>query len=116
MWPLYLPLVIPALAGAAARPLAARLEPRQATWLLSSAAVALAGCSVAALALLAAYAAARAPVLAALGDYSQPVLRRGDPIPAAAGALAALRCPARPAASSSPAACLTTWTTAAGLR
>ena len=90
MWPLYLPLVIPALAGAAARPLAARLEPRQATWLLSSAAVALAGCSVAALALLAAYAAARAPVLAALGDYSQPVLRRGDPIPAAAGAVAAL--------------------------
>ena len=61
MWPLYLPLVIPALAGAAARPLAARLDPRQATWLLSSAAVALAGCSVAALALLAAYAAARAP-------------------------------------------------------
>ena len=90
MWPLYLPLVIPALAGAAARPLAARLDPRQATWLLSSAAVALAGCSVAALALLAAYAAARAPVLAALGDYSQPVLRRGDPIPAAAGAVAAL--------------------------
>jgi hypothetical protein len=90
MWPLYLPLVIPALAGAAARPLAARLEPRQATWLLSSAAVALAGCSVAALALLAAYTAARAPVLATLGDYSQPVLRRGDPIPAAAGAVAAL--------------------------
>lgn len=90
MWPLYLPLVIPALAGAAARPLAARLEPRQATWLLSTAAVALAGCSVAALALLAAYAAARAPVLAALGDYSQPVLLRGDPIPAAAGAIAAL--------------------------
>ncbi len=90
MWLLYLPLVIPALAGAAARPLADRLEPRQATWLLSSAAVALAGCSVAALALLAAYAAARAPILATLGDYSQPVLRRGDPIPAAAGALSAL--------------------------
>jgi hypothetical protein len=45
MWLLYLPLVIPALAGAAARPLAARLEPRHATWLLTTAAVALAACS-----------------------------------------------------------------------
>jgi Zn-dependent protease with chaperone function len=90
MWLLYLPLVIPALAGAAARPLANRLEPRQATWLLTSATVALAGCSTAALALLAAYAAARAPFLAAAGDYSQAVMRRGDPISAAAGAAAAL--------------------------
>jgi beta-lactamase regulating signal transducer with metallopeptidase domain len=90
VWLLYLPLVIPALAGAAARPLAARLEPRQATWLLTSATVALAGCSMAALALLAAYAAARAPVLAALGDYSQLVMRRGDPISAAVGVVAAL--------------------------
>jgi Zn-dependent protease with chaperone function len=86
----YLPLVIPALAGAAARPLAARLEPRQATWLLTSAAVALAGCSTAALALLAAYAAARAPVLAALGDYSQRVIQRGDPISASTGVFAGL--------------------------
>ena len=90
MWPLYLPLVIPALAGAAARPVAARLDPRQATWLLTSATVALAACSTAALALLAAYAAARAPVLAAAGGYSQPVMRRGDPVSAAAGAAAAL--------------------------
>jgi beta-lactamase regulating signal transducer with metallopeptidase domain len=90
MWLLYLPLIIPALAGAAARPLAARLEPRQATWLLTSAAVALAACSTAALALLAAYAAARAPVLAAVGDYSQSVMRRADPISAVAGAVAAL--------------------------
>jgi Zn-dependent protease with chaperone function len=90
MWLLYLPLVIPVLAGAAARPLANRLEPRQATWLLTSATVALAGCSTAALALLAAYAAARAPILAALGDYSQSVMRRGDPISAAAGTVAAL--------------------------
>ncbi len=90
MWLLYLPLLIPVLAGVAARPVAARLEPRQATWLLSFAAVALAGCSTAALALLAAFAAARAPLLAAAGDYSQLVMRRGDPIPAAAGAVAAL--------------------------
>ena len=90
MWLLFLPLVIPALAGAAARPLAARMEPRHATWLLTMAAVALAACSLAALALLAAYAAARAPFLAAAGDYSQQVMRRGAPIPAAAGAAAAL--------------------------
>jgi Zn-dependent protease with chaperone function len=90
MWLLYLPLVVPALAGAAARPLAARLEPRHATWLLTAAAVALTACSLAALALLAAYAAARAPFLAAAGDYSQQVVRRGAPIPAAAGVAAAL--------------------------
>jgi Zn-dependent protease with chaperone function len=90
VWPLYLPLVIPALAGLAARPLAERLEPRQATWLLTSAAVALASCSTAALALLAGFAAARAPVLAVLGHYSQSVMRRFDPIPVTAGAAAAL--------------------------
>ena len=90
MWLLFLPLLIPALAAAAARPLAARLEPRQATWLLTLAAVALAACSTAALALLAAYAAARLPALAAVGNYSQPVIRRGDPIPVAAGVAAAL--------------------------
>jgi len=90
MWLLYLPLVIPAVAGAAARPLAARLEPRHATWLLTTAAVALAACSMAALALLAAYAAAKLPFLAAAGDYSTAVMRRGDPIPAAAGVAAAL--------------------------
>jgi hypothetical protein len=90
MWLLYLPLVIPALAGAAARPLAARLEPRQATWLLTLAAVALAACSTVALALLAAYAAASTPILAALGDYSRAIVRRGDPTPPAAGAIAAL--------------------------
>lgn len=90
MWLLYLPLIIPALAGAAARPVASRLDPRQATWLLTSAAAALAGCSTVALALLAAYVAARAPVLAAAGDYSEPVLRRGAPVSAAVGAAAAL--------------------------
>jgi Zn-dependent protease with chaperone function len=90
MWLLYLPLVIPALAGAAARPLAARLEPRHATWLLTTAAVALAACSMAALALLAAYAAARLPFLAAAGGYSPAVMRRGDPISAAVGVAAAL--------------------------
>jgi beta-lactamase regulating signal transducer with metallopeptidase domain len=86
----YLPLLIPALAAVAARPLSAWLEPRQATWLLTAATVALAACSTAALALLAASAAARIPVLAALGDYSQRVMRRGDPVSAAMGVAAAV--------------------------
>jgi Zn-dependent protease with chaperone function len=90
MWLLALPLLTPALAALAARPLSAWLEPRQATWLLTVAAVALAACSTAALALLAAYAAARMPLLATVGGYSGPVLRRGDPIPVAAGVAAAL--------------------------
>jgi Zn-dependent protease with chaperone function len=90
MWMLYLPLVIPVLAGIAARPVAALLEPRQATWLLTLAAVALAACSTAALAFLVGYAAARSPVLAAVGDYSEQVISRADPIPSATGAVAGL--------------------------
>jgi Zn-dependent protease with chaperone function len=86
----YLPLLIPVLAAAAARPLAARLDPREATWLLTVAAVALAGCSTVALALLAASAAARMPALASLGHYSQSVVHRADPTPAVTGAVAAL--------------------------
>ena len=86
----YLPLLVPVLAAAAARPLAARLEPRLATWLLTATTVALAVFSTAALALLTASALARVPFLAALGNYSQPVLRSGDPVPAVAGSAAAL--------------------------
>ena len=86
----YLPLLIPVLAAAVARPLAARLEPRDATWLLTGAAVVLAGCSTVALALLAASAAARVPVMASLGDYSQNVMHRADPTSAVTGAVAAV--------------------------
>ena len=57
MWLLYLPLVIPALAGAAARLVAARLEPRQATWLLTCGAMALAAPPRRRILLLAAFAA-----------------------------------------------------------
>jgi Zn-dependent protease with chaperone function len=86
----YLPLLIPVLAAATARPLAARLEPREATWLLTAAAVILAGCSTVALALLAASAAARVPIMASLGDYSQNVVHRADPTSAVTGSVAAL--------------------------
>jgi Zn-dependent protease with chaperone function len=86
----YLPLLIPALAAVAARPLAARLEPRQGTWLLTVAAVALAGCSTVALALLAASAIAQVPALADLGDYSQSVIHHHDPASAVTGTVAAV--------------------------
>jgi len=86
----YLPLLVPVLAAAAARPLAARLEPRLATWLLTATTVALAAFSTATLALMTASALARSPLLAAVGDYSQPALQRGDPVPALAGMAAAL--------------------------
>ena len=86
----YLPLLIPALAAVAARPLAARLEPRQGTWLLTVAAVALAGCSTVALALLAALAIAQVPGLADLGVYSQSVIHHHDPTSAVIGAVAAV--------------------------
>jgi hypothetical protein len=52
--------------------------------------VALAAFSTAALALLAASALARVPALAAVGGYSQPVLRRGDPVSVYAGVAAAV--------------------------
>lgn len=86
----YLPLLLSALAAITARPLAAKMEPRQATWLLTAATVVLAGCSMVALALLAASAAAKIPLLATLGHYSQPVVRRSDPTPVVAGAVAAI--------------------------
>jgi beta-lactamase regulating signal transducer with metallopeptidase domain len=87
---IYLPLLIPALAAAAARPLATRLEPRRATWLLTVATVVLACCSTAALALLAAAAAARQPAFADVADFSLPVVRRGDATSVATGIVAAL--------------------------
>jgi Peptidase family M48 len=86
----YLPLLIPVLAAATARPLAARLEPREATWLLTAATVVLAGCSTVALALLAASAAARIPALASVGHYSRSVVHRADPTSAVTGTVAAL--------------------------
>jgi Zn-dependent protease with chaperone function len=86
----YLPLLIPALAAIAARPLAARMEPRKATWLLTAATVALAACSTAALALLVASAAAQVPAVAALRGYSPSVVHRAGPTSAVIGAVAAI--------------------------
>lgn len=75
----YLPLLIPLLAAVGAGPLSRRLPPRAATWLLTVAAVFLAACSSAALALLAATVIVRLPLLAVLGEYSLEVVHRHDP-------------------------------------
>lgn len=90
---IYLPLVVPLLAGAAARPLAERLPPRTATWLLAGSAVVLAGASCAVLGLLAVAAAIQVPRIDLAGGISQHAMSRTDPAPlplgVAAGALLA---------------------------
>src|SRR6266704_3535093 len=75
-------------AGLAARRLAARLDPRHATWLLTGAAVVLAGCSTLALGLLAAAAVVRVPPVASFGHWSQRVLGRDTPAGIAVALLA----------------------------
>jgi len=89
----YLPLVMPLLAAAAARPLAVRLPPAAATWLLAGSAVALAMASCAVLGLLALTALVRIPLVGAVGEMSRQVISRGDPasvpVAVAAGVLLA---------------------------
>lgn len=75
----FLPLLLPLLATWGATPLARRLPPRPATWLLTTAAAVLAVCSSAALGLLAATAALRIPLLARFERYSLTVVSREDP-------------------------------------
>jgi hypothetical protein len=76
---IYLPLAVPLLAAACARPIAGRLHPQAATWLLTAAAVALAGLSTAVLGLLTLTAVMRIPLVADLGHMSEQVFRRHDP-------------------------------------
>jgi Zn-dependent protease with chaperone function len=73
-----LTLLLPLLAATLARPIAARVEPRRATWLLTGAAVALAASSSAALALAALDALVRIPLVASLGSWSPSVIDRSD--------------------------------------
>nr|WP_024127061.1 M48 family metalloprotease [Streptomyces sp. F8]AHE39782.1 Peptidase [Streptomyces sp. F8] len=75
----YLPLLFPVLAGLAAGPLARRLEPRLATWLLTAAALILAASSTLVLGLLTLAGLVRIPLVAALKDYSPDVIAREDP-------------------------------------
>ena len=91
---IFLPLVLPLLAAAAARPLAGRLPPAAASWLLAGSALALAAASSAVLGVLALTALLRIPLAAAAaGDISVQVLSRDAPaslpVAVAAGALLA---------------------------
>src|SRR4051812_38225302 len=61
----YLPLVLPVIAALAAHPLAERLPPRTATWVLTALAAGLAGCATVTLAALAQGAPVAAVALAA---------------------------------------------------
>jgi hypothetical protein len=90
----YIPLLVPALAALAARPLAARLPPALAAWLLTASALALAVASSAALGVLALSAVIRIRFVDVVGHLSGEVLRSGDavsiPVAVLAGGLLAL--------------------------
>lgn len=74
----YLPLLVPVFAWMA-HPLARRLAPRLATWLLTVAAAVLATTSSAALGCLTLAGAAQIPFVATLGDWSPEAIRRTEP-------------------------------------
>ncbi|MDJ0341753.1 M48 family metalloprotease [Streptomyces sp. H10-C2] len=86
----YLPLVLPILAALAAGPVADRLEPRLATWLLAACALCLAACSCAALGVLAVAGMIRIPAAVLVGHWPLATIRSGDPVSGAEAALAAL--------------------------
>jgi Zn-dependent protease with chaperone function len=76
----YLPLVIPVLAALAARPLADRLPPAAATWLLAASSLVLALASSAVLGLLALSALVRVPLVDAVAHLSASVINSGDSV------------------------------------
>ena len=75
----YLPLLIPVIAALAAAPVAERLPPRPATWLLAGSALALAVASSVVLGLLALTAVVRVPFVAGLGHMSARAISHADP-------------------------------------
>jgi Zn-dependent protease with chaperone function len=86
----YLPLLLPPVAAAGARPLATRLPPKVATWLLTTAAVVLAALSTAVLGFLALTAVLRIQPIASLAHLSAAVIRREDPASLSAALVAAV--------------------------
>ncbi|WDV50194.1 M56 family metallopeptidase [Streptomyces coeruleorubidus] len=86
----YLPLLFPVAAAVGARPLAERLEPRLATWLLTASALALAALSWAALGVLAVAGVVRLPLAALVGGWSVGTVRAGDPVSTAEAVVAGL--------------------------
>lgn len=75
----YLPLLFPGIAALAAGPLAHRLEPRLATWLLTTAGLVLGASSTVVLALLALAGLVRIPLVAHLKELSPTVIAHDDP-------------------------------------
>jgi hypothetical protein len=86
---IYVPIAVSALAALGAWPLAERLPPRTATWLLTVSAVVLAGTSCAALGLLAMAAAMRLPVVDSMGGMSLRAVIHLDPASLPVGVIAA---------------------------
>jgi Zn-dependent protease with chaperone function len=86
----YLPLLLTLLATPGARLLAARCEPRLATWLLTLSALVLAAAGTVSLALLTLTGLLRVPVLAALGQWSLHLAARRDPVELSVAAAASL--------------------------
>jgi len=107
---IYLPLVMPMLAAIAAWPVAERLPPVAATWLLVLSSVALAAASSAVLGMLALTALVRIPLVDSLGQMSGTVISHDDPasVPVAITAGALL-------AATAAAACRALWRRAAAL-
>ncbi len=75
----YLALALPLIAIPAARPVADRLDPRHATWLLTATGLLLAAGSTAALGALTLLGFARLPFVGLLGGWSAAVVRRDLP-------------------------------------
>jgi len=86
---IYVPNCVSALAALGAWPLAERLPPRTATWLLTVSAVVLAGTSCAALGLLAIAAAMRIPVVDSMAGMSLRAVIDRDPASLPVGVIAA---------------------------
>ena len=84
----WLPLAIPAIAAVAARPLADRLPPRTATWLLAASTLVLAAASCGVLGLLALAAAVRIPFIDAAAGMSIRAVNSSDPASVPLGVLA----------------------------
>lgn len=77
----YVALALPLLAALTARWLAARLEPRTATWLLTGSALVLGAAAGAALTVLAVSVLWLVPPIASLGDWPIRAMRHYDPTP-----------------------------------
>jgi Zn-dependent protease with chaperone function len=86
---IYVPIVVSALPALGAWPLAERLPPPTATWLLTISAVVVAGTSCAALGLLAMGAAMRLAVVDSLGGMSLAAIIHLDPASPPVGVIAA---------------------------